>query len=128
MKKILFLMILLCSVLSISAQTETHNVYCELIGTQKFLSAKCNVQIDFGQNPYENSNLVDEKGKKLTFNSMVDAMNYMGKLGWKFESAYVVTVSNQNVYHWLLSKQISNGEQISDGFKTKEMFKEEHKE
>ncbi len=35
---------------------------------------------------------------------MVDAMNYMGKRGWEFEQAYVVTIGNQNVYHWLLSK------------------------
>lgn len=43
---------------------------------------------------------------------MVDAMNYMGALGWEFQQAYVITVpggfgGNQNVYHWLLRKEYS---------------------
>ena len=56
------------------------------------------------------------------FNSMVDAMNYMGKRNWEFEQAYVVTTSNQNVYHWLLSKEVTSDEQIKEGFMTKEEF------
>lgn len=43
--------------------------------------------------------MVDETGKNIVFNSMVDAMNFMGKLGWEFEQAYVVTMGGQNVYH-----------------------------
>lgn len=93
---LLFVALLVCFTINAN---EPHKVFCELLGTQKFLSAKVTVEIDMGQNPYESSKLVDEKGKKITFNSMVDAMNYMGKLGWKFEQAYVITVSNQNVYH-----------------------------
>ncbi len=37
---------------------------------------------------------------------MVDALNYMGKQGWEFMQAYIVTVQNQNVYHYLLKKKI----------------------
>jgi hypothetical protein len=129
-RTILSLMIMsLLSVFAYAQETQSveklHRVYCELLGTQKFLSQKCNVSVDFGQNPYENSRLVDEKGKSITFNSMVDAMNYMGELGWKFEQAYVVTVASQNVYHWLLSKDISEDEAISSGFKTKSQLKKE---
>jgi hypothetical protein len=39
---------------------------------------------------------------------MVDALNYMGEKGWEFVQAYVVTISNQNVYHWLLKKKFEN--------------------
>ena len=62
---------------------------------------------------------------------MVDAMNYMGKLGWEFEQAYVVTLgsgaSGSNVYHWLLSKYIGED---GDGpaLKTKSIVKQEAKE
>ncbi len=68
--------------------------------------------------------LVGEDGKPISFNSMVDAMNYMGSLGWKFEQAYVVSMPStmgggQNVYHWLLSKSISEDENINDGFTIK---------
>ena len=55
---------------------------------------------------------------------MVDAMNYMGCLGWKFEQAYVVTVGQQNVYHWLLSKDISGEYNINEELKTRRNFKD----
>jgi hypothetical protein len=48
----------------------------------------------------------EKKVKNKTFTSMVDAMNYMGKDGWEFVQAYVVTASNQNVYRWLLKKKV----------------------
>ena len=46
--------------------------------------------------------MVDEEGKKIKFNSMIDALNYMGKFGWDFEQAYAVSMGNTNVYHFLL--------------------------
>lgn len=58
---------------------------------------------------------------------MVDAMNYMGKRGWVFEQAYVVTIGNQNVYHWLLSKEVTQDEAVNDGFNTRQAFKEKQK-
>lgn len=127
MKKciLMFVMLFLCVTIN---SKEPRKVFCELLGTQKFLSAKCTVEIDMGQNPYENSKLVDEKGKKITFNSMVDAMNYMGKLGWEFEQAYVVTVSNQNVYHWLLSKDIIDDNEAGEGITTKSQFRKQQEE
>lgn len=125
MKKILLLLALFCLPLLSYGQEEvkSHKVYCELVGTSKMLSAKVNVQIDFGQNPYKDNRIVDENGKTKTFNSMVDAMNYMGSLGWEFKQAYVITVGSQNVYHWLLSKDIAEGEVINEGFQTKDDLK-----
>ncbi len=62
--------------------------------------------VDFGQaaSYFEDKSLRDENGNRIVFNSMVDAMNYMGRDGWEFVQAYVVTVGQQNVYHWLLKK------------------------
>jgi len=40
---------------------------------------------------------------------MVDAMNFMGENGWKFEQAYVVALGSSNVYHWLLSQIVEKG-------------------
>ena len=124
MKKVLFIVVLMSMALATQAQ-ELHRAYCELIGTGKFMSTKVNVTVDFGQDDTGwNSRLVDENGKPLVFNSMVDAMNYMGRIGWKFEQAYVVTSSNQNDYHWLLSKDITPDEQINDGFNIRKDKKE----
>lgn len=123
MKKVLLLMMVFLPLALFSQESKGHKVFCELLGTAKFMSAKINVQVDFGQNPYKDSRIVDENGKTKTFNSMVDAMNFMGSLGWEFEQAYVVTVGSQNVYHWLLSKTITDEEAINAGFKTKDDMK-----
>jgi len=62
----------------------------------------------FGQEKdyfYRDSRLRDEQtGKVHTFNSMVDALNFMGSSGWEFVQAYTVTIGQQNVYHYLLKK------------------------
>ena len=62
-----------------------------------------------------------------TLSDAYDAMNYMGKRGWEFEQAYVVTASNQNTYHWLLSKKVTSDEQLKEGLITKEEYDKKHK-
>ncbi len=95
-------------------------IYAQLLGTGKFLSSKVSVEVDFGQetgyfNWKDSNRIVDPKtGKPVEFNSMVDAMNYMGALGWEFMQAYVVTVSSQNIYHWLLRKQVTDKDLTND--------------
>ena len=48
---------------------------------------------------------------------MVDAMNFMGRLGWRYEDSYVITIANQNVIHWLLSKEIPIDGDSRDGIR-----------
>lgn len=82
--------------------------YAQIVGTQKFLSTKVTIQVDFGQSRgfFSDTRLRDEStGKVQSFNSMVDALNYMALDGWEFVQAYVVTVQQQNVYHYLLRKK-----------------------
>ncbi|MBQ8779404.1 MAG: hypothetical protein IJZ49_06775 [Alistipes sp.] len=128
MKNLLLLTLLLIGVINVEAQevSKPRKVYCQIVGTQKLLSTKCTIEVDFGQNQWGSQTLVDENGKPISFNSMVDAMNQMGKLGWEFEDSYVITVSGQNVYHWLLSKCITD-EEINDGLKTQRQYREEQK-
>jgi hypothetical protein len=101
---------------SVMAQTEESKpdekgskyIYCELIRTQKLLSTKVTITVDFGEakNIWKDNRVKDEvTGKVQVFNSMVDALNYMGEQGWEFAQAYVVTIGQQNVYHWLLKKK-----------------------
>ena len=91
----------------------TKRIYCEVLGTFKFMSNKVTITLDFGQVTKwgQDVRLRDEQtGKVAVFNSMVDALNYMANDGWEFEQAYIITSgtggSAQNVYHWLLSKKI----------------------
>lgn len=108
--------------------------YCEIVGTNNTLIGKnkISIELDFGneQGTFINNQLVDENGKAIKFNSMVDAMNWMGESGWEFCQAYVVTLSNVNVYHWLLRldlENLSEEEQIAifGQFKTKTTVKKQ---
>jgi len=85
--------------------------YCEIVGTQKLLSNKVTVEIDFGQSTKwlsDNRYKDPATGKPYVFNSMVDALNFMGKDQWEFVQAYTIgNAQNGYVYHFLLKKQTS---------------------
>lgn len=119
MKKIIFASLLFLSIgfsTTLFGQTnpdendDSRYIYCELVGIQKFLSTKVNVSVDYGEERsfFQDTRMRDEQtGKVQSFNSMVDALNYMGNDGWEFVQAYVVTIGQQNVYHWMLKKKKS---------------------
>lgn len=104
-------------------------IYAEIVGTTNITMTKVTIQIDFGQETKfaEDTRLRDKNGAVKKFNSMVDAMNWMGAMGWEFQQAYVVTIGNSNVYHWLLKKNTKNLspeelEAVKDAFPTKTDF------
>ena len=119
-----FLMFTFSSVAS--AEEPTQRVYAELLGTgTNFLNLNKNVKVSVDLGQFQSATkaytLLDENGKDIKFNSMVAAMNYIGERGWKFVQAYVVTVSNQNVLHWLLYKDVTDPAQIKEGLNVKNM-------
>ena len=83
--------------------------YCEIVGTGKILSKKVTVELDFGQASkfiQDNRYKDPTTGKPVVFNSMVDALNFMGKSGWEFVQAYTIgDAQNGYVYHFMLKKQ-----------------------
>lgn len=130
MRKIILAIFMSVMMLSISttasAEETTHRVYAELLGTgTNFLNLNKNVKVSVDLGQFQSATkaytLLDENGKDIKFNSMVAAMNYMGERGWKFIQAYVVTVSNQNVLHWLLYKDVTDPAQITEGLNVKNM-------
>ena len=101
---------------------EKKEVYCEIVGTSAtLLGTECVISLDFGQprKLYKSQALVDELGNPIVFNSTIDALNWMGNLGWKFQQAYTVTdpLTKSNVYHFLLSKEITKDEPIDAGIR-----------
>ena len=104
-------------------------VFCEIVGTQSILTMKVVIDIDFGQQSKSAADhrLTDENGKSLKFNSMIDALNYMGELGWEFEQAFAITHANSNVYHYLLSREIGEDEDNVPMFNTKGSVREQKK-
>jgi hypothetical protein len=127
MKKLLLFVALAFASLMVNAQERPHKVYAELLGETNLMRTKVTISIDFGQEisfwqQHAQRQLVDAQGREMKFNSMVDAMNYMGTLGWEFEQAYVVTVGQQNVYHWLMSKIIDEEDAATEGINTRQNF------
>lgn len=105
--KALILLIALSSPLISICQQNPKFVYCEIVGTQKFMSRKLTIVVDFGDklSVWADNRMKDENGKAITFNSMIDALNFMGKRGWQFSQAYAVNEGNNgNVYHFLMIK------------------------
>lgn len=130
MKRIFAIVLIAVVLLGIStkasAEEPVQRVYAELLGTgTNFLNLNKNVKVSVDLGQFQSATkaytLLDENGKDIKFNSMVAAMNYMGERGWKFIQAYVVTVSNQNVLHWLLYKDITDPAQIKEGLNVKNM-------
>jgi hypothetical protein len=120
MKKIILSVLLLTCTISLKAQTvndipisEIDVEYLQIIGTSKLFSTKLTIQIDFGQNTKFFSSgketiVKDANGKSMEFNSMIDALNFLSKNGFEFVNAHVITVGNQNVYHYLLRNLKNN--------------------
>ncbi|MCQ2166922.1 MAG: hypothetical protein MJY49_05805 [Bacteroidales bacterium] len=130
MKKFLILLtVFILSTFSANAQTK---VFCELIG-KLTMSGKVTVRVDFGQktNFFADNRLVDENGRAIVFNSMIDAVNHMSAMGWEFEQAYGVALGSQQigseVYHYVLSKKIGT-EGDPNPAKTKDMYDQEQRD
>ncbi|MDR2127252.1 MAG: hypothetical protein LBP63_10540 [Prevotellaceae bacterium] len=115
--QLLFSLVALFAIFGLQAQTvndiplsELDAEYVMIVGTGKFLSNKVTVKLDFGQKTKywgggKEQKLLDENGKKLELNSMIDALNFMQRFGYEFVNAYVITSDKGDVFHWILRKK-----------------------
>ena len=114
MKKIAFFLALQFSALALFAQGDTTKIeqYCQVIVTPKPFSNKVTIDIDFGEEkPFWTDNrLRSYDGNLKKFNTVVDALNFMGKEGWVFINAYPINNGNQEIYHFAFKKQFARSE------------------
>ena len=104
--------------------------YCEVKGIEKSFTSGLKIIFDFGTEASYNMwgdlsskfKFVDEKGKEIDFNSMVDAANYMVQRGWVFQQAYSSLYGGSPIIHWIFFKDAENMEQAKEGILTKEEF------
>ena len=75
------------------------------------MSNKITVFVDFGQNTKAFGSLknqfyiLDSKGKKVVFNPMINALNFMTQIVYKLEQVYtIVAGGNTASYHYLMCK------------------------
>ena len=117
-------------------QPKPFKVYCQLVSYNAFFSSKINVDFDFGQvsNFWDTSKgLVDENGKSLKFNNMVDALNYLGERGWELVDRYYEQIAPELVqkdeapkHYWILCKTVTSKDEILEGLITYGQYKEMH--
>jgi hypothetical protein len=112
MKKILLLAAIVISVNAMAqADTTTVEQYARMEATGRLFSAKVTIDIDFGEERslWSDNRLRDaETGKLKKFNSIVDALNYMGEQGWALVNAFPVNANTPNsspVYHYYFKKR-----------------------
>ena len=110
MKKIIFTILLFTSFgLTTKAQDTTMiEQYCKMVVTGRVLSAKVNIDLDFGEERKlfsGDTRLRDDMtGKLKKFNSTVDALNYMGAQGWTLINAFPMKEVDSFVYHYYFKK------------------------
>lgn len=114
---ILFCVGILCF---LPMQIQARKYFCEIKGTEKVLSNGLKIVFDFGESPVYSAwtglksqqKLVDENGKEIKFNSMVDAANYMSEKGWNFQQAYTSLYSDNVIQHWIFYKEADSQEEV----------------
>jgi hypothetical protein len=108
MKKLFLFVFIQFATLSLFAQNDTTKIeqYCQVIASPRLFSNKVTIDIDYGE---EKSFWIDSRlraydGKLKKFNSIIDALNFMGKEGWVFINAYPVVIGNTTIYHYGFKK------------------------
>lgn len=108
------LFIALLCVAGFAASAQKMDQYCEMTAQAKLFSRKVTVDVDYGEArkwiSFKDTRMKDEEGKVKSFNSIVDALNFMGRNGWKLVNAFLVTESGNNVYHYVLKREFEKSE------------------
>ncbi|MES1222730.1 MAG: hypothetical protein ABUT20_44970 [Bacteroidota bacterium] len=114
MKKLMVTGIVLFATCISFAQSDTTKVeqYCQVIATPRLLSNKVTIDIDFGEEKsfWRDNRIKDYDGSLKKFNTIIDAMNFMGKEGWIFINAYPVHNANTEIFHFAFKKQFYKSE------------------
>lgn len=107
MKKIFIITLILGSLHSF-AQTDSVKIeqFCQVIAKPRLLSNKVTIDIDFGdeKNFWTDTRLRTWEGKIKKFNTIIDAMNFMGREGWSFINAYPVRYGDSEIFHFAFRK------------------------
>lgn len=114
-----FLFAVLFSVLAMAnLNTQKTEQYCEMTAQNKLFSRKVTIDIDYGEErkwiSFKDTRVKDEMGKVKSFNSVVDALNFMGRAGWKLVNAFLVTENTTSVYHYVLKREFDKSELTED--------------
>jgi hypothetical protein len=130
MKRFLVMMAIIFMAIGARAQSTIQSedgkypVYCDLKAYNFWGVGKVKVMLDMGAvsnggGSFESLYGVD--GKKIKFNTVMEAVNYMAKKGWILDKTYYITEgAGRAVLHYVLVKRVKNDSEIRAGLITKE--------
>jgi hypothetical protein len=109
MKKLIVILLVLTSVAASAQDTTYVEQYCRVEATGRLFSNKVTIDVDFGDSRkvFADYRLRDEEtGKLKKFNSITDALNYMGAQGWSLVNAFpiVTGTTSSSTYHYYFKK------------------------
>lgn len=114
MKKVFVVLMLQLAAFAVFAQNDTSKIeqYCQIIATPRLFSNKVTIDIDLGEEKsfWADTRLRTYDGRLKKFNTIIDALNFMGKEGWVFINAYPVRNGSSDVYHYGFKKYFLRSE------------------
>lgn len=118
MKKLIITCFILFVCFTSFSQTDTSKIeqYCEVIATPRLLSNKVTIDINYGEGKsiWKDTRLKDDEGKLKKFNTVIDALNYMGKDGWIFVNAFPVLNGTTQIYHYVFKKWFAKSDAANE--------------
>ena len=119
MKTIFICLFVVLSSIAVQAQDTTKvEQYCELQAQGRLFSNKITIDVNFGEERKlfaGDTRLRDEMtGKLKKFNSLTDALNYMGAQGWSLINAFpAAAVSGSPAIYYFYFKKLFNKSDIN---------------
>jgi len=115
MKKLFVVFVILLSQEKLFSQVDTTKIeqYCTVVATPRLLSSRVTIDIDYGEkrSAWKDNRLKDEEGRVKKFNSVIDALNYMGSQGWMLVNAFPVSTGNNTyIYNYVFRKLFPKSE------------------
>jgi len=108
MKKILLLVLVTGSLNAFAQDSTKVEQYCRLVAQNRLLSNRVNIDVDYGDERklFSDNRMRDEEtGRIKKFNTVVDALNYMGSQGWVLVNAFpVIDGANATSLHYYFKK------------------------
>lgn len=119
MKKAILLLTVFFAIHAQAQDSTKVEQYCELVAQGRLLSNKVTIDVNFGEERKFFSGdrrIKDEvSGKVKKFNSVTDALNYMGSQGWALVNAFPISTGNgPQVYHFYFKKLFPKADVLRD--------------
>tara|TARA_B100000902_G_scaffold143464_1_gene140914 strand:- start:465 stop:956 length:492 start_codon:yes stop_codon:yes gene_type:complete len=97
-------------IIGLAYENKKIEVFCDLVSRKKFLSFEEEITINYGNrdNLWLDKEIYTILLKDIkNYNSIIDALNYMGNEGWRIINSYSTSKDSYTIEHYILKKEIT---------------------